>query len=246
MEAKLQQYFYKKDYTEADMVQMQGTPVTSLYYVCSGEFHVFSTKAASSLGVPSPAAAGRSLQHGPDQGRAAKFEIPTRRMSMAAVGDVGRKAYLHRKLTAGFVEGVDMFCGDGLGTMDAYTSVECKVRGSLLHLTPEQFLRMRREDPELCVALLLSATSSREMLRRRHVLHRFEPGPVEIIDGVRRKFTTTFCSRDLDLECRKNRFNPNQILASFSDRVRLRAIDDRAGQLVSPANIIDRSGTALV
>ncbi|CAK0868439.1 unnamed protein product [Prorocentrum cordatum] len=57
---------------------------------------------------------------------------------------------------------------------------------------------MRREDPELCVALLLSATSSREMLRRRHVLHRFEPGPVEIIDGVRRKFTTTFCSRDLD------------------------------------------------
>lgn len=180
---------------------------------------------------------------------ASKFEIPARKMSQIAVDDVRNKTYLYRKLAAGFVEGVDMFCCEGPGSTEAYTSVQCKINGSLLHLAPEKFLLMRRRDPELCVALLLSATSSREVLRRSHVLNRFEPGRVEIVNGWRRKFTEAYDTRDLELESQKNRFDLKEVVASVGDRLHLCAIDVHGlthSEESCPANIIDRSGTAVV
>jgi MFS superfamily sulfate permease-like transporter/CRP-like cAMP-binding protein len=247
LENKLQQYFKKVSYEGGQMVQHQDCIVNSFYFICSGEFHVFVRKAPSASRLASPMLA-RSPYLGRSSGTASKFDIPSRKMSKDRFdANEIAKAFLLRKLFSHFVEGVEMFCHeDKKQMMEAYTCVQCRAAGDVLQLSREGFEAMRARDPQLSVALLLAATSRREVLRRRLVQSSFEPEEVEVVGGCRRKFTMPLEPSYLSLQSEKNRFNPAQVVGSMLQRVRTAADNRRSTEhLGSTANILDFSGRAI-
>lgn len=118
-----------------------------------------------------------------------------------------QKALLQRKLTNGFIAGTEVFIHKDVPVI-SFTSLQCKLAGVLFCLAKADFARMRMQDPELCLALLLVASSLREGSMRRYLRYRYEPEEVEVVHGIRRKFTIASSTPDVMTLQSKGRRGP--------------------------------------
>jgi len=203
---RIQRYFREQSYERDAMVQTQGDDPQKFCWVLSGEFHVF-TK------VPSTA---NDLRN-----RKPTF-APRRQSSLTSK----QTALLYAKLPRGFIAGIEVICheeraaapgtacanaevgGTTNAPMLAYTSLQCKYEGTLLELSREDFQRLRAEDPDLCVALLLAVTSQREVQLRRHMWYRVELDEVQLGKGFKRLFTDVSRSEQVRSQILEEKFDP--------------------------------------
>jgi len=227
LRSRLQKYFRECKYSEGEVVQKEHSPALAFYWVMAGEFHTFGQASGGTALAKSPALARRYFQKGVQ-------EVATRRASKASADLPHEVALLHAKLTQGFIAGCEIFSreaalgpstiNNGQGQVDCrpmrcYTSIQCKHAGKLLRLSREDFERLRLEDPQLCVALLLSVASSREAQLRSYMLQRIEPEQVEVVDGLRRRFTMPTSAENIRELVRTARYSPLSNAALIAKKI---------------------------
>jgi len=221
-QSRLEKYFQEFEYEAGDVVQRENAQANAFYWVMSGEFHIF-------VQVPAKGAdAAVPVWWSPSVTRA-------RSRRLASKDHVHGMASLYGKLTQGNIAGGEVFCQEvdctlGLVDLDgarepvirpmlAYTSIQCKRPGTLIRLTREGFARLREEDPQLCVSLLLAVASRREAQLRSHMLYRVEPEQVEVVDGARRRFTMPTSSDRIQELIRNIRYDPMHNVALLAEQV---------------------------
>merc|ERR1712217_660365 len=84
--------------------------------------------------------------------------------------------------------------------------------GSLLELSRQDVERLRSEDPDLCVGLLITVISRQQSQLRTYMWFRVEPDEVELVDGVRRRFTIDSTPTMARKSLQSERFDPVQNL----------------------------------
>lgn len=124
-----------------------------------------------------------------------------------AQSDGDTRSVLIRKLTDGFITGVELFCHEQSSyselvssvaeDMKQHTTKQCKHNSTIMQLDRESWCRLQSDDSELCVALLVAVVSRREVLLRTIFRYTIEPETVATADDVRRKFTLMTGSQEL-------------------------------------------------
>lgn len=222
--SRLERYFEEVEYEPGDSVQRERAAAMAFYWVMSGEFHIF--------------AEGRNVKQDLVPGSAPQLQTPLakkliqRKSTHRKASKEARlgMALLYGKLTQGYTAGGEVFCQEAtlggqagsrtasIKPMQAYTSLQCKHAGRLLRLAREDFERLRDEDPQLCVAVLLAVASRREVQLRSHMLYQYEPAEVEVVDGFRRRFTMPTSSDKITEAIGIARYNPMKSMALLVDK----------------------------